>query len=76
MSKRLNIGLFVDSLDAVFTDEACKGAHLGAIAIDANMYVYAGGYLDADIISTDHLKYEYQYNTIFQFVSKNQIDVL
>ncbi|MGN0438255.1 MAG: diguanylate cyclase [Lachnospiraceae bacterium] len=76
MKKRLNIGLFVDSLDAVFTNEACKGAQLGAIAIDANMFVYAGGYLDADVISSDHLKYEYQYNTIFQFVTKNQIDVL
>ncbi len=76
MEKRLNIGLFIDSLDAVFTTEACKGAQLGAIDIDANMYVYSGGYLDADDISGDHLKYEYQYNTIFQFVTKNQIDVL
>lgn len=76
MKKRLNIGLFIDSLDAVFTSEACKGAQLGAVAVDANMYVYAGGYLDADDISGDHLKYEYQYNTIFQFVTKNQIDVL
>lgn len=76
MKKRLNIGLFIDSLDAVFTSEACKGAQFGVVALDANMYVYAGGYLDADDISSDHLKYEYQYNTIFQFVTKNQIDVL
>lgn len=76
MESRLNIGLFIDSLDAVFTTEACKGAQLGAIDIDANMYVYSGGYLDADDISSDHLQYEYQYNTIFQFVTKNQIDVL
>lgn len=76
MKKRLNIGLFIDSLDAVFTSEASKGAQLGAVAVDANMYVYAGGYLDADDISSDHLKYEYQYNTIFQFVTKNQVDVL
>lgn len=76
MKKRLNIGLFVDSLDAVFTNEACKGAQLGAIAIDANMYVYPGGYLDTDDVSDDHLKFEYQYNTIFQFVTKNSIDVL
>lgn len=76
MEKRLNIGLLIDSLDAVFTTEACKGAQLGAVAIDANMYVYAGGYLDADNISSDHLQYEYQYNTIFQFVTKHQIDVL
>lgn len=76
MERRLNIGLFVDSLDAVFTSEACKGAQLGAIAIDANMYIFPGGYLDAIDLSKDHLKYEYQYNTIFQFVTENQIDVL
>lgn len=76
MERRLNIGLFIDSLDAVFTTEACKGAQLGAIDMDANMYVYPGGYLDSDDISSDHLRYEYQYNTIFQFVTKNQIDVL
>ncbi len=33
LGKRLNIGLFIDDIDAVFTSEAVKGAELGAIAI-------------------------------------------
>jgi diguanylate cyclase (GGDEF)-like protein len=76
MCKRLNIGLFIDDIDAVFTREAVKGAELGAIAIDANMYIYPGMYLDGADISDNHIEYEYQYNTLFQFVSRNHIDIL
>lgn len=76
MKKRLNIGLFIDDIDAVFTSEAVKGAELGAIAIDANLYIFPGMYLDGTDISDDHIQYEYQYNTLFQFASKKHLDVL
>ncbi len=76
MKKRLNIGLFVDDIDAVFTREAVKGAELGAIAIDANIYIFPGMYLDGIDISEDHIRYEYQYNTLFQFASQKHLDVL
>lgn len=76
MKKRLNIGLFIDDIDAVFTSEAVKGAELGAIAIDANLYIFPGMYLDGTDISKDHIKYEYQYNTLFQFASEKHLDVL
>lgn len=76
MSKRLNIGLFVDDMDAVFTKEALKGAEQGAIAIDANLFVFPGGYLDLPDVSDAHLKYGYQYNSLFSFVNSKHIDVL
>lgn len=76
LGKRLNIGLFIDDIDAVFTSEAVKGAELGAIAIDANMYIFPGMYLDGADISDDHVRYEYQYNTLFQFASEKHLDVL
>ncbi len=76
MNKRLNIGLFIDDIDAVFTSEAVKGAELGAIAIDANLYIFPGMYLDGTDISDDHIQYEYQYNTLFQFASQKHLDVL
>ena len=76
MKKRLNIGLFIDDIDAVFTSEAVKGAELGAIAIDANLYIFPGMYLDGTDISEDHIQYEYQYNTLFQFASQKHLDVL
>ena len=56
MGKRLNIGLFIDDIDAVFTSEAVKGAELGAIAIDANLFIFPGMYLDStDTVSYTHL---------------------
>lgn len=76
MSKRLNIGLLIDDIDAVFTSEAVKGAELGAIAADANLFIFPGMYLDTEDISDEHAKYEYQFNTLFSYVSKNHIDIL
>lgn len=76
MSKRLNIGLLIDDIDAVFTSEAVKGAELGAIAADVNLFIFPGMYLDTEDISDDHAKYEYQFNTLFQYVSKKHIDIL
>lgn len=67
---------FIDDIDAVFTSEAVKGAELGAIAIDANLYIFPGMYLDGTDISKEHIKYEYQYNTLFQFASEKHLDVL
>lgn len=76
MDRRLNIGLLVDDVDAVFTNEACKGAVLGAETIDANLYIFPGGYLDPEDISDEHYKYEYQYNTIFSFAKQGNLDIL
>lgn len=76
MKQRLNIGLLIDDIDAVFTNEACKGAVLAAKAIDANMFIFPGGYLDHEDISDEHLKYEYQYNTLFEFACNKHLDVL
>lgn len=76
MKQRLNIGLLIDDIDAVFTNEACKGAVLAAKAIDANMFIFPGGYLDHEDISDEHLKYEYQYNTLFDFACNKHLDVL
>ncbi len=76
MSKRLNIGLLIDDIDAVFTSEAVKGAELGAIAADANLFIFPGMYLDTEDISDEHAKYEYQFNTLFQYVNDKHIDIL
>lgn len=76
MGRRLNIGLLVDDLDAVFTKEACKGAEQGAIDADANIFIFPGGYLDASDEFDAHAKYGYQYNSLFSFVNKKHIDIL
>ena len=76
MKKRLNIGLLVDDIDAVFTSPAVQGAELGAKAIDANLFIIPGRYLDnADEFQKDK-RYGYQYNTLFEYVKNSDIDVL
>ncbi len=76
LNRRLNIGLLVDDIDAVFTSPAVQGAELGARAIDANLFIVPGRYLDnADEFQKDR-KYGYQYNTLFEYVRNSNIDVL
>ena len=73
---RRNIGLLIDDVNAVFTKEAVKGAELGAIAADVNMYIFPGMFLDHDTVSNDHMQYEYQYECIFQFANDKKLDIL
>ena len=73
---RKNIGLLINDLNTPFTSEAVKGAELGARAMDANMYIFPGMYLNNTLISDDHLQYEYQYNTLFQFANDTHLDIL
>lgn len=73
---RRNVGLLINDLNQPFTSEAVKGAELGAKAMDVNMYIFPGMYLDDTKISDDHLQYEYQYNILFQFANNNHLDVL
>lgn len=76
LNRRLNIGLLVDDIDAVFTSPAVQGAELGARAIDANLFIVPGRYLDnTDEFQKDR-KYGYQYNTLFEYVRNSNIDVL
>ena len=82
---RKNIGLLINDLNTPFTSEAVKGAELGARAImyrtvpdhapvpRAHNHAYR---IDNTLISDDHLQYEYQYNTLFQFANDNHLDIL
>lgn len=76
ISLRKNIGLLIDDLNTEYTSAAVKGAELGARAIDANMYIFPGMYLDNTQFFDKHLQYEYQYNTLFQFANDNHLDIL
>lgn len=76
MAKRLNIGLFIDELDNNFTMKACQGAELGAQAIDANLYLFPGKYLDSAEVTDEKLRYEYQYNTVFEYANEKNLDLL
>ena len=76
MNKRIKIGLLVDDIDSNFTQQTCRGAELGAISIDANLYIFPMRYLDSRDFLDDHSRFEYQYNMIYRFITDKNIDIL
>lgn len=73
---RINIGLLISEYCDIFAREVCVGAMHAAEEMDANLYILAGGYFDAPYMERNKSKYEYQNNYIFNFVTKQNIDVL
>ena len=76
MDKRIKIGLLVDDIDSSFTQQTCRGAELGAVSIDANLYIFPMKYLDSREFLDDHSRFEYQYNMIYRFITEKNIDIL
>lgn len=74
--KRLNIGLLINEYSDIFAKEVCTGAMYAAEEIDANLFILSGGYFDAPYMERNKSKYEYQNNYLFNFATKDNIDVL
>ena len=74
--KRLNIGLLINEYSDIFAREVCTGAMYAAEEIDANLFILSGGYFDAPYMERNKSKYEYQNNYLFNFATKDNIDVL
>lgn len=76
MKKRLNIGLFVSNLINDFDIAIYRGVERGAQEMDANLIVFPGRYLRGQYNDKERTKSEYQYNTVFAYADKQNIDVL
>lgn len=76
MKKRINIGLFVSNLINDFDIAVYRGVERGAQEMDANLIVFPGRYLRGQYNDKERTKSEYQYNTLFSYVDKQNIDVL
>lgn len=76
MKKRLNIGFLITDIDEPLTKQACKGAELGAMTIDANLYIFPMKYLDSRDFLEEHSRFEYQYNMIYRFATEKNLDIL
>lgn len=74
--KRINIGLFVSDLENDFDSDVCKGVMAGAKEVDANLMIFPGRYLKGQYNDKERSKSVYQYNTLFSYVNKDNIDVL
>lgn len=74
--KRLTIGLLVSGIMDSFTESICRGVMQAAKMADVNLVVLSGKYLDRDLTQNRELMYEYQFNTIFSYAGKENLDAL
>ncbi len=74
--KRLTVGVLVSGIMDDFTVSICRGVMQAAKASDVNVVVLSGKYLDRDLSQNIELMYEYQFNTIFSYAKKDNLDAL
>lgn len=74
--KKPMIGFLVSGITDGFTKEICQGAMQAAKMMDANIVVMPGKYLDRDLTGNRDIMYEYQHNTIFSYVEKENLDAI
>ena len=75
-NKRVTIGVLVSGILDEFTKYVCKGVLEAARAADVNVVIVPGKYIDRDLSGQAELMYEYQYNTVFSYIKKENIDAL
>ncbi|MGN1179690.1 MAG: GGDEF domain-containing protein [Suilimivivens sp.] len=74
--RRLTIGVLVSGITDEFSKLICRGAMQMAKQVDVNLVVFPGKYLDRDVSDNPALMYEYQFNTIFSFARKENVDAV
>ncbi len=74
--KRPVIGFLVSGITDEFTKNICLGALQEARALDVDMVVLPGKYLDRDFGGNREIMYEYQHNTIFTYPGRDNLDAM
>ena len=73
---RINIGLFVCHLENEFSSAVSNGAMVASKKFDTNLIIFPGRYINGVYNDSIRTEYEYQYNTIFNYASSSNLDVL
>ncbi|MBP0977983.1 MAG: substrate-binding domain-containing protein, partial [Oscillospiraceae bacterium] len=74
--KRINIGLFVNSIQNDYSTLVCQGAAVAADELDANLLIVPGRELVNTWETREIKRFEIQNNILYTFVNSNNIDVL
>ena len=74
--KRLNIGFFTCHLDNDYAYEVCKGVDCAAKELDVNLFVFPGMYMNASFSDPGNQRFDYQYNAIYYYASKRNLDAI
>lgn len=75
-NNRLNIGLFTCHLDNDYALELCNGAEYAARELDVNLIIFPGMFLNASFNDPENARYDYQYNSVFYYANKENLDAL
>ncbi len=74
--KRKNVGLFLSNMKDAFDQAIYRGACVGSEEADVNLFVFPGRYLKGQYADPERTRTDYQYNTVFSYARKANIDVL
>lgn len=74
--KRLNIGLFINSLYNDYSTLVCKGAVTAAEEYDVNLLIVPGREINAQWSEEGLNRFEYQNNILYSYLNRNNIDVI
>ena len=74
--KRINIGLFVNSIQNDYSTLVCQGAAVAAEELDVNLLIVPGRELVNTWETREVRRFEPQNNILYTFINSNNIDVL
>lgn len=74
MEKRKTIGVLTGGVMDDFTKFLCRGLLNAAPEYNVNIVVLPGKYIERDYTDLMEIMYEYQYNTLFSCVKKENLD--
>lgn len=75
-TKRPTVGLLVSGLTEYFTASICRGVMQAAKAADVNLVILPGKNIDRDFSCYPKIIYEYQYGTLFEYPSPENLDAV
>lgn len=74
--RRMTIGVLVSGITDDFSKSVCSGVLQTAKQMDVNIVVFPGKYVDRDVSYNPDLMYEYQFNSIFSYARKENVDAI
>ena len=74
--RRPRIGLLVSGITEHFIVSICKGVMHAAKEADVDLVVLPGKYIDRDLTLNKEIRYEYQYNTLFEYAKPQTLDAV
>ncbi|MBQ8148584.1 MAG: GGDEF domain-containing protein [Lachnospiraceae bacterium] len=73
--KKMNIALFISEFEDPHANTLCEGAVKAAKENGHNLFIFPGKFIDERMSPVYEDAYAYQHNCLFQFISKENIDI-